>query len=231
VVFADGKAAGMLGFADEPSEPLMGHGHRSARRSTFALLGGLGVCALMLVAGLQLWAPAPSTLWVPPETVLDEDEVRKALHTFVSSLSSEESAKLYFSNASLQPEQWELCTIVQQCPVPKYGMAVGLLSPQKRTHIYNILALVLSDEAYKRILVQQLSNMLLGEMQTWRSAAQAAARSSSTLTGCCPTTCSRRARPSPPATTSTSRTPPRTSAWPPPTAGSTCCGFATTSLA
>jgi len=166
-VFADGKAAGMLGFADEPSEPLMGHGHRSARRSTFALLGGLGVCALMLVAGLQLWAPAPSTLWVPPETVLDEDEVRKALHTFVSSLSSEESAKLYFSNASLQPEQWELCTIVQQCPVPKYGMAVGLLSPQKRTHIYNILALVLSDEAYKRILVQQLSNMLLGEMQTW----------------------------------------------------------------
>jgi len=29
------------------------------------------------------------------------------------------------------------------------------------------LALALSDESYKRILVQELSNLLLGEMQTW----------------------------------------------------------------
>lgn len=51
--------------------------------------------------------------------------------------------------------------------MPKYGLAVGRLLPGSRTLLYSLLALALSDESYQRILVQQLSNLLLGEMQTW----------------------------------------------------------------
>ena len=40
-------------------------------------------------------------------------------------------------------------------------------APVMRTHFFGALALALSDESYKRILVQELSNLLLGEMQTW----------------------------------------------------------------
>ena len=78
-------------------------------------------------------------------------------------------AKAYYEDGArtLQPAQWELCTIVQQCPVPKYGLALGSFAPVMRTHFFGALALALSDESYKRILVQELSNLLLGEMQTW----------------------------------------------------------------
>ena len=44
---------------------------------------------------------------------------------------------------------------------------LGSFAPVMRTHFFGALALALSDESYKRILVQELSNLLLGEMQTW----------------------------------------------------------------
>ena len=50
---------------------------------------------------------------------------------------------------------------------PAIALATRALHPKSRTRFYEILSLVLSDESYKRILVQQLSNLMLGEMQQW----------------------------------------------------------------
>ena len=74
---------------------------------------------------------------------------------------------VYYRDPTLQRQQWEICTIVQQCLMPDYGLSVGRLTPEARTKFFEVLAYMLSDESYKRILTQHLSNLLLGEMQTW----------------------------------------------------------------
>lgn len=98
---------------------------------------------------------------------LDADAARLAARAFVDTLGDSIKGQTYYPDASLQQKQWAICTIVQQCLVPKHGLAVGRLEPVSRTRFYDLLAIVLSDESYKRINVQQLSNLLLGEMQTW----------------------------------------------------------------
>lgn len=122
------------------------------------------------------WSPiadfGPSGQWCQSEPAqraahIDVDAVRLAAKAFVASLGDDIKGQTYYPDASLQQPQWAICTIVQQCLKPKYGLAVGLLAPASRTRFYDLLALVLSDESYKRINVQQLSNLLLGEMQEW----------------------------------------------------------------
>ena len=97
---------------------------------------------------------------------IDVDAVRKAAKAFIDSLGPD-NAKAYYPDAALQVKQWQVCTIVQQCLVPDYALAIGALQAPSRTLFLDILAEVLSDESYKRIMLQQLSNLLLGEMQTW----------------------------------------------------------------
>ena len=70
----------------------------------------------------------------------DPDAIRRTLRDFVDSMGPLERAKAYYEDASLQPAQWELCTIVQQCPVPKYGLALGSFAPVMRTHFFGALA-------------------------------------------------------------------------------------------
>lgn len=103
----------------------------------------------------------------PVQEPLSIDKLREATKLFVDSLGDDIREQTYYADAALQVPQWQICTIVQQCLVPDYGLAVGRLEPKSRTLIYDVLALVLSDESYKRIMVQQLSNLLLGEMQNW----------------------------------------------------------------
>ena len=93
------------------------------------------------------------------------DTLRETVKAFVVTLGDDIKGQTYYPDPDLQVKQWQICTIVQQCLVPKYGLPVGRLAPVSRTRFYEILALVLSDESYKRIMVQQLSNLLLGEMQ------------------------------------------------------------------
>lgn len=97
---------------------------------------------------------------------LHSDDIRAAAADFVETLGPEK-ARVYYPDAGLQRKQWQLCTIVQQCLHPDYGLAVGKLSPRSRTKFFEMLAVALSDESYKRIITQHLSNLLLGEMQSW----------------------------------------------------------------
>ena len=107
----------------------------------------------------------------------DPDAIRRTLRDFVDSMGPLERAKAYYEDASLQPAQWELCTIVQQCPVPKYGLALGSFAPVMRTHFFGALALALSDESYKRILVQELPTCSSERCRRGRSRAPARAPS------------------------------------------------------
>jgi len=99
--------------------------------------------------------------------------VRGAAYEVVKSITADpvngkaHLAKVYYSDAALQLSQWQICTIVQQCLVPDFGLAIGNLTSKTRAKIFDMLALALSGESYKLVLVQSMSNLLLGEMQNW----------------------------------------------------------------
>jgi hypothetical protein len=162
-------------------EPLV-HEASARRRERLVLIGQtLAGCALVGALGLALRAgyspPSPlagtTALFGPSAGCSVDgpkfsiDKLRQLAKIFVDSLGDDITNQTYYPDASRQVPQWQICTIVQQCLVPKYGLPVARLYPRSRTKFYDILALVLSDESYKRIMVQQLSNLLLGEMQTW----------------------------------------------------------------
>lgn len=168
-------------------EPLVGleEGRRSGRASAKIAkrVAGclLGVACMAIAVSVHRtsssWMPVvaafgPSGQWCQSEVAqkaarIDVDATRLAAKAFVASLGEDIKGQTYYPDAKLQVPQWQICTIVQQCLKPKYGLAAGLLAPASRTKFYDLLALVLSDESYKRINVQQLSNLLLGEMQQW----------------------------------------------------------------
>jgi hypothetical protein len=95
------------------------------------------------------------------------DLLREAALRVIGSLSAEHMKRVYYPDASKQLQQWQICTIVQQCLIPDFGLAMGNLTSTTRAHIFDMLSLALSGEAYKLILVQDMSNLLLGEMQNW----------------------------------------------------------------
>ena len=95
------------------------------------------------------------------------DQVRAKIKDFVATLSDDIKGHVYYPDPALQRKQWQICTIVQQCLSPDYGKSIAELTPHSRTKFFLILAFMLSDESYKRIVTQHLSNLLLGEMQTW----------------------------------------------------------------
>jgi hypothetical protein len=64
-----------------------------------------------------------------PESV---DRTRKALLAFVKSTSKEQQDQFYFKDASKQPEQWRICTIVQQCAKPPFAISSGNLTDASR---------------------------------------------------------------------------------------------------
>ena len=161
-------------LSDEPKRVVRLH----VGMALAALAGGLTVAAVFTLASWGSGAAlAPTTSLYGPSAGcsadgpkydgLSIDELREAVKAFVDTLGDDVKAHTYYPDAALQPKQWQICTIVQQCLVPKYGLPVARLTPVGRTRWFEILALVLSDESYKRIMVQQLSNLLLGEMQTW----------------------------------------------------------------
>ena len=82
---------------------------------------------------------------------MDVEGARLAAKKFVDSLDKDIKGQAYYPDAKLQEKQWAICTIVQQCLVPEYGLAVGRLKPASRTKWFDLLAIVLSDESYKRI--------------------------------------------------------------------------------
>ena len=95
------------------------------------------------------------------------DMIRESAVKIIGSLSPEHLKQVYYPDADAQTRQWQICTIVQQCLVPDFGLAMGNLSAHTREHVYELLALSLSGESYKLTLVQTMSNLLLGEMQNW----------------------------------------------------------------
>ena len=135
----------------EARAPLVGASDRRLQLSPImakvaAVALGLAFSGGMMAFGV-LTSSAPSTPTPPPlaasaEIALfgpgvesgdfDPDAIRRTLRDFVDSMGPLERAKAYYEDASLQPAQWELCTIVQQCPVPKYGLALGSLKTLPR---------------------------------------------------------------------------------------------------
>ena len=152
---------------------------RDARRLPLVIggsIGVLGLLGLLITASpvslgiIAARADGAATSLASSDSApfsIDENAVRDAAKAFVDSLGDDVKPHAYYADASKQVPQWQICTIVQQCLVPDYGLAVGRLSPASRTHFFWLLSLALSPGAYKRVMVQQLSNLLLGEMQTW----------------------------------------------------------------
>ena len=170
--FGEEPTAAVDSFLDRSGGSSKGDAQR--RRWAAAVLGGL---AALLFVGVVInnHATPTTTLFGPSgescvgskAAVLDVDELREAAKAFVDTLGDDIRPQAYYPDAALQTKQWQICTIVQQCLVPKYGLPVGRLAPISRTRFYDMLAVILSDESYKHIITQQLSNLLLGEMQNW----------------------------------------------------------------
>lgn len=87
-------------------------------------------------------------------TPYDRDLVRNGLRDIVNSMPNAYRDRLYYQDASLQPSQWLVCTIVEQCLVPKYGLAVKLLTPDQVNTLFATFKRVMTDMAYKMILQQ-----------------------------------------------------------------------------
>ena len=169
-------------YLDEPFVHDKAQSRRERKSLYTGMIAGLSIAAVVGFTAQRYFSAAPSTTALfgasagcakgGPNTEesggkVHTDKVRALAKIFVDSLGADIKDQTYYPDASKQKPQWQICTIVQQCLVPKYGLPVARLTPASRTKFYDILAMVLSDESYKRIMVQQLSNLLLGEMQNW----------------------------------------------------------------
>jgi len=72
----------------------------------------------------------------------------------VNSMPNAYRDRLYYQDASLQPSQWLVCTIVEQCLVPKYGLAVELLTPDQVNTLFATFKRVMTELAYQMLLQQ-----------------------------------------------------------------------------
>ena len=178
----------MLGYSDLREEPLISSPRRGHRSLPIVVACIVAAC-LVFFAGHR-WGAAPGRssgdhpgTAAPGADKPDQrlggateaieisfavDLIREVAQRVVDSLDmAEHKSKVYYPDAAAQLRQWQICTIVQQCLVPDFGLAVGNLTAKTRAHVFEMLALALSGEAYKLILVQSMSNLLLGEMQNW----------------------------------------------------------------
>lgn len=108
-----------------------------------------------------------------PNTV-NTEALRSTLKKFVESLSTDSSTlspsqmdRGYHVNAEDQVTDWHVCTVVQACLDPHFMLSMGLMSRASRGLAYKALSMVMSQESYNMLQLQQHSNMLLGEMQDW----------------------------------------------------------------
>ena len=149
----------MIGYLDEdspasPLDPDMNYEYggsrrlRDARRLPLVIggsIGVLGLLGLLITASpvslgiIAARADGPATSLASSDSApfgIDENAVRVAAKAFVDSLGDDVKPHAYYADASKQVPQWQICTIVQQCLVPDYGLAVGRLSPASRTHFF-----------------------------------------------------------------------------------------------
>lgn len=108
-----------------------------------------------------------ATTDAPPPKEIDGIMIRSLLREYVSSLNDKEKEYGYFSDANKQQEMWNACTIVQQCLDPDFMLSMALMPRNSRGLAYKILSKIMSQESYNLLLLQNLSNMNLGEMQDW----------------------------------------------------------------
>jgi len=102
------------------------------------------------------------------KTVDDPELVRAELRKFVESLEDGLQKKRgYHPNIDNQVTEWHTCTIVSQCLDPTFILSMGRMSSASRGHVYRSMSKAMSQESFNMLQLQQLSNMLLGEMQDW----------------------------------------------------------------
>jgi hypothetical protein len=67
-------------------------------------------------------------------------------------------------------DDYDFCTIVQQCSDPYSMLSLGEMTGQQRGLVYTAFSTILSSEYISLLQLQQQSNMMLGEMQMQVSA-------------------------------------------------------------
>lgn len=70
--------------------------------------------------------------------------MRNNLRDIVNGAPDAYRDRLYYEDASLQPSQWLICTIVEQCLVPKYGLRDELLTPDQVNLLFETFELVMT---------------------------------------------------------------------------------------
>ena len=99
------------------------------------------------------------------DALMDVEGIRSILADFVGDLQGADLQHAYHADASSQTELWNTCTIVEQCLDPDNMLDMGL--PNRSYLIWQALAKTMSQESYNMLVLQQFSNLLLGEMQDW----------------------------------------------------------------
>jgi hypothetical protein len=84
--------------------------------------------------------------------------------------------RTYYPDATLQESQWLICTIVEQCIVPTSGLAVSLLTPLQKGALFDVLAEVMTIQAYQMLLQQEQANLILGQYQEYATTCQGTCR-------------------------------------------------------
>ena len=130
-------------------------------------------------ATTALGAPprAPGAPPLPPPPIqpaiklegIDVAEIRLLLQHFVSELTDAQREHAYYADASLQPQQWLLCTIVQNCLDAEFGISAASLSSKARSLFFRMLSQAMPAEAYTTLLEQIQANLVLGQYQMWAS--------------------------------------------------------------
>jgi hypothetical protein len=133
------------------------------------------VITTLLFAGLFGWAQNNSNNSEGTEEVpstIDVERARDLLHKFRLDLNPAYLNRTYYPNATLQESQWLVCTIVEQCIVPTVGLAVSLLTPLQKGALFDVLAEVMTIQAYQMLLQQEQANLILGQYQEYATTCQ-----------------------------------------------------------
>lgn len=160
-----------------PDHPEMGRSEGPDRRSAMLVFTTLGMFTFMALFLWNLHTQTSPNLDIPTQTTdmfvkttekIDIDATRAAIKDFVDSVRGQKFCldKMYYPDASLQEEQWEICTIVQQCDNPHYMIPTGNLTAASRGKLFAALETFFSSGGYKQLMLQQLANNILGQYQT-----------------------------------------------------------------
>jgi len=118
------------------------------------------------------------------DTRINTEAVRLVLARFVDSLDADPHRERgYHLNAGKQMIDYNTCTVVQQCLDPPFILSLGLMSVKSRSLVYKALSVAMSQESFNMLQLQQHSNMLLGEMQTWATICHGECRELHDLSG------------------------------------------------